>query len=74
VIALGGADNHSPYRSELTEFYAILLMVNKFCEFYKFYSGTIEFACNGLSALNKAVFFISIVQVDNPSYDLLWAI
>jgi hypothetical protein len=53
VIAPGGPSDHSPYRSELTGIYSIMIMVNRLCEFYDIKEGENELACDGLSALDK---------------------
>jgi hypothetical protein len=73
VIAPGGSRDHSPYRSELTGIYSILIMVNKLCEYYEISDGEIELACDGLSALDKAFSYVSILHVDDSNYDLLGA-
>jgi Reverse transcriptase (RNA-dependent DNA polymerase) len=74
VIAPGNAHNQSPYRSELTGIYATMVLVQKLCKYYDISSGQIEFACDGLSALNKAFSYVALISVDEPSYDLLAAI
>jgi hypothetical protein len=74
VIAPGNAQTHSPYRSELTGIYATMILVQKLCQYYDISSGQIEFACDGLSALNKAFSHVALIAVEEPSYDLLAAI
>ncbi len=49
-------------------------MVNKLCEYYEILDGEIELACDGLSALDKAFSYVSILHVDDSNYDLLGAI
>lgn len=44
------------------------------CSFYNIQEGTIEFACDGLSALNRAFSHVSLLSVAEPSYDMLVAI
>jgi hypothetical protein len=46
-------------------------MVNKLCEYYEITGSEIELACNGLSALDKALSYASILQVEDSNYDLL---
>ncbi len=74
VIAPGGPEAHSPYRSELAGIYATMVAVHNICSFYKITEGNIEFACDGFSALDKAFSYVSMISVDEPSYDMLLAI
>jgi hypothetical protein len=74
VIAPGGPSDQSPYRSELTGIYSIMIMVNRLCEFYDIKEGEIELACDGLSALDKCFSHVSVLHVDDPNYDLIGAI
>ncbi len=74
VIAPGGPQDQSPYRSELTGIYSILLMVNKLCQYYEIKDGEIELACDGLSAHDKAFSYVSILHVDDSNYRLLGVI
>jgi hypothetical protein len=46
-------------------------MVNKLCKYYEITGSEIELAFNGLSALNKAFSYASILHVDDSNYDLL---
>ncbi len=72
VIAPGGPEAHSPYRSELSGIYATMIVVNNICSFYNIQEGTIEFACDGLSALNRAFsYVVSLLSVAEPSFDML---
>jgi hypothetical protein len=54
VIVPGGAHVHSSYRSELAGILAIMTITNKLCDFYDIKDGSIELACNGRSAIDKA--------------------
>lgn len=74
VITPGGPCNHSSYRSELSGIYSILVVVNQLCAHYQIVDGEIGIACDGLSALNKAFSFVSILNIDDSNYDLLGAI
>jgi hypothetical protein len=65
VIAQGGPRDQSPCCSELTGIYSILPMVNKLCKYYEITDGEIELACDGLSALDKAFSYVSILHVDD---------
>jgi hypothetical protein len=47
-----------------------MIMVKK-CEFYNISEGSMEFACSGLSTLDKAFSSLSILHIDDPSFDLL---
>lgn len=62
IIVPGNAHNHSAYRSELTGIYAMMIMVKT------------EFACDGLSALNRAFSYVALISANEPSYGLLAAI
>jgi hypothetical protein len=53
VIAPGGPHDQSTYRSEIAGIAAKVFFVNKICEFFYTGTGGIEFACDGLSALNR---------------------
>ena len=74
VITPGGSESQSPYRSELKGIYATMIVVHNICSYYQITSGTIEFACDGLSALDRAFSHVSLISVEEPSYDLLIAI
>jgi hypothetical protein len=54
IIAPGGDGDHSAYRSELAGILAVMTIANKLCEFYDVCDGSIELACDGKSALDKA--------------------
>ncbi len=49
-------------------------MVNRIGKSYGISDGEIEFSCDGLSAIDKAFSFVSLLHVDNSNYDLLGAI
>lgn len=44
---------HSSYRSELAVIYSTLIMVNHLCRYFGVEEGSIEFACDGFTALTK---------------------
>jgi hypothetical protein len=50
---------------------ATVFFINKLCEHYEICTGGIEFACDGLSALNRCFSYVSVIQVSEPDYDLL---
>jgi hypothetical protein len=74
VITPGGLTDQSPYRSELSGILSILVLIKHLCEVHNISDGSIEVGCDGLSALNRAFSYVSIINADEPSYDLLAAI
>jgi hypothetical protein len=74
VITPGGAEDQSPYRSELAGILAALIITNIICEHHDIKEGGIELACDGLSALNKAFPFQPHISIQDPNYDLIAAI
>jgi hypothetical protein len=74
VVVPGTAKDQSAYRSELAGIFSILLTVNKLCEFFNVDSGSLELGCDGQSALDKAFNQVSILQVGDSNYDMLFAI
>jgi hypothetical protein len=74
TIAPGGASCHSPYRSELTGIYTVLMFASKLCSYYDVMQGSIEIPCDGLSALNRSFSYVAVLSPDEPSYALLSAI
>jgi hypothetical protein len=71
VITPGGEHDQDAYRSELSGIAATVYMVNKLCTFHGITGGGIEFACDGLSALNTAFSYVSVISTSKPSYDVL---
>jgi hypothetical protein len=49
-------------------------MVKHICSYHHISEGSVELACDGLSALNKAFSQVSILQLEDPNYDLIAAI
>ncbi len=74
VIAPGDSQDYSAYRSKLAGIFSIMVAVDKLCSFYGITAGEITLGCDGLSALNRAFSFVSILHPNEPSYDLLGAI
>jgi hypothetical protein len=74
VISPGTGSDQSVYRSELSGILAIMIMVKHICSYHHISEGSIELACDGLSALNKALSQMSILQLEDPNYDLFAAI
>ncbi len=74
VISPGTSQDQSAYRSVLTGIYAIMIGVKNLCEYFQIKSGSNVLGCDGQAALDKACNHVSILQVGEPSYDLLFAI
>ncbi len=70
-ICPGTADNQNSYRSEIAGLLSNLTMVEALVTFFHIPSGSIEVACDGLSALNRIFSTVSTPSVDEPCYDLL---
>jgi hypothetical protein len=51
-----------------------MVIIQKICSFYGISKGEITIGCDGLSALNRAFSVVSILDPNEPSYDLLGAI
>ncbi len=49
-------------------------MQKKLCEFFNITQGSIELGCDGLSALDKAFNYVSIINIEDSNYDLLLTI
>ncbi len=50
-----------------------MIVIYRICKYYHI-NGNIEFGCDGLSAINRAFSYVSLISVDEPSYDILAAI
>jgi hypothetical protein len=74
VIVPGGAHDHSSYRSELAGILAIMTITNKLCDFYDIDNGSVEIACDGRSALDKAFSHTSSIRMEDSHHDILGAI
>jgi hypothetical protein len=73
-VVSGTAKDQSAYRSELAGIFSILVFAKKMCEFFQITSRAIELCCDGQSALDNAFNFVSLIQLEDPNYDLLQAI
>jgi hypothetical protein len=71
VICPGSAKDKNSYRSEIAGLLSILTIVSAFTSFYHIESGSVEVACDGLSALNREFSTASNPSIDEPCYDLL---
>jgi hypothetical protein len=71
VISPSSGTDQSPYRNELTGIYRVMKFCGKLCELCKITEGSIELACDGLVALNKAFSYVEFLSVNDLSYDLL---
>jgi hypothetical protein len=65
--------DHSAYRRELSSTLAVMIMV-KICVYYNIKEGVVELACDGLSAIDKAFSYVSLLHIDEPNYDLIAAL
>ncbi len=74
VISPGTGSDQSAYRSELSGILAIMMMVKHICSYHHITDESVELACDRLSALNKTFSQVSILQLDDPNYDLIVAI
>ncbi len=74
VIAPGNDVDHSAYRSELSGILAVMITVKHICEHHKIKEGAVELACDGLSAIDKAFSYVSLLHIDEPDFDLIAAI
>jgi len=52
----------------------MIWLVNRLCTFFSVLHGTLEFGCNGLSALSMACSTEDAIQPDDPCFDILTAI
>jgi hypothetical protein len=66
--------DHSAYRSELSGILAVMIMVKCLCAHYKIKEGAVELACDGLSAIDKAFSYVSLLHSDEPNFNLIAAI
>jgi hypothetical protein len=69
AICPGTADDQNSYRSEIAGLLAILHIIDALVTFYHITYGSIEVACDGLSALNKVFSTALAISVDDPCYD-----
>ncbi len=74
AISPGSEQDQSPYRSELTGIYATMLTVQKICQYFNVTEGAIELGCDGMSAIDRAFSCITILNIEEPCYDLISAI
>jgi hypothetical protein len=73
VVMPGTSQDQSAYRSKLFGIYSIMVCTKKLCEYFQITSGFITLGCDGQSALDKAFNQVSILQVGESNYDLLFA-
>lgn len=64
VIAPGNSSNHLAYRSELSGILAVTVMVTHLCSYFSITKGSVELACDGLSAIDKAFSYVSLLYID----------
>ncbi len=74
AICPGSEQDQSPYRSELTGIYATMLTVHKSCQYFNNTAGAIELDCDGMSAIDRAFSCLTILNIEEPCYDLISAI
>jgi len=74
AVCPGNADDMDSYRCELVGIYCIMVIVQKFCEYYHISKGSIELGCDGLSALESIFDKGDYLFHDIPSFDLISAI
>lgn len=74
VTIPGAAKDQSAYRRELAGIYSLLVCAVHLCDLFDITSGFIELWCDGQSALDKAFNYVSIIRIEVPNYDLLFAI
>jgi hypothetical protein len=51
-----------------------MVLTNMICEYHEIKDGSMELACNGLSALAKAFIHDANISINDPNYDLIAAI
>ncbi len=68
VISPGTGSDQSAYRSKLSGILAVMIMVKYLCTYHNITEGSVELACDGLSALNKAFFQVSILHLEDPNF------
>lgn len=70
IITLGGADDQSPYHSELARILLIMDLVKKIYTPHNIACEEIKIGCDGLFALNKAYSHVSLLILYGPNYNL----
>ncbi len=48
-----------------------MVITNMICAYHEVLAGSIELACDGLSALNKAFPYEPNIYIQDPNYDLI---
>ena len=71
--APGTGKDQDPYRSETTGLYALATMVHVLCEHHHIDQGSVEIACDGLSALNQCAKLDANPQPKAPHFDIIAA-
>jgi hypothetical protein len=75
VTVPGTEKDQSAYCSELAGIYSLLICVKHICDFFNIHSVSIELiGCDGQSALDKAFNHVSIIRIEDPAHDILFAI
>jgi hypothetical protein len=75
VTVPGTEKDQSVYRSELAGIYSLLICVKHICDFFNIHSVSIELiGCDGQSALDKAFNHVSIIRIEDPANNILFAI
>jgi len=69
----GEPDDHDSFRSELSGLIGIATLVELLCEYFEITEGSVEVACDGLSALNDVFDLHRQVSTKTPHYDLVVA-
>jgi hypothetical protein len=70
ITTLGGADDQSPYHSELASILLIMDVVKKIYTLHNIACEEIKIGCDGLFALNKAFSHVSLLILYGPNYNL----
>jgi len=73
LVVPGYNEDHSAYRSELAGIYGIATAVKIICQTHKITSGKVEFACDGIQALERCAEKYHMIQPKQPQFDLIEA-
>ena len=69
----GEPEDHDSYRSEVSGLLGIATLIELLCEFFDIQQGSVEVACDGLSALNEVFDLRRRVSTKTPHFDLVVA-
>ena len=72
-VSPGEKDDQSAYRSELIGLYQTIVLVHLVCDHYKVTEGSLELACDGLSALKQATKVKSPTPLSQMHFDIISA-